>query len=367
MKNRRPDAPYRGPVQQDRPARLVLFMRRHKRGLRLFVAFLVLLGLAGFGISALHLSGSESRFAPYRAKLVQYLPFQIKTIRVEGRNLTPEDDLMKALGTSVGQPIFGFSVSAARDRIDALPFVDHAMVSRHMPDTVVVNIVERSPIAVWQDHGHFILINRAGEKVPDQGLEGKNGQAFIRLPLVVGEGANVAASSLVDALTANPTVKDFVVAAVRIGQRRWNLTLRDGATVLLPEGQEQAALNRLTQYQTQFRLLERPVVSIDMRLPDRMVIHQPPAPETPPGQDQGKASVATPGQTGAQTDGASAVPDGASQATPQGTPANAAPQRHGEAGNPPQSRHRSSPAPATRNGGSTAPNTIPADGAPTEE
>ncbi|RUT25088.1 cell division protein FtsQ [Asaia sp. W19] len=274
MKNRRPDAPYRGPVQQDRPARLALFMRRHKRGLRLFVAFLILLGLAGFGISALHLSSSESRFAPYRAKLVQYLPFQIKTIRVEGRNLTPEEDLMKALGTSVGQPIFGFSVSAARDRIDTLPFVDHAMVSRHMPDTVIVSIVERSPIAVWQDHGHFILINRAGEKVPDQGLEGKNGQAFIRLPLVVGEGANVAASSLVDAMTANPVVKDFVVAAVRIGQRRWNLTLRDGASVLLPEGQEQAALARLAQYQAQFRLLERPVVSIDMRLPDRMVIHQ---------------------------------------------------------------------------------------------
>ncbi|WP_336945646.1 FtsQ-type POTRA domain-containing protein [Asaia sp. HN010] len=262
-------------------------MRRHKRGLRQILASLVLLGLVGFGLSALKLSSSESRFAPYRAKLVQYLPFQIKTIRIEGRNLTPEEDLTKALGTSVGQPIFGFSVSAARDRIGALPFIDHATVARHMPDTVIVKIVERSPIAVWQDHGQFILINRAGERVPDQGLEGKNGQAFIKLPLVVGEGANVAAASLTDALTANPTTKDFVVAAVRVGQRRWNLTLRDGATVLLPEGQEQAALARLAQYQAQFRLMERPVVSIDMRLPDRMVIHQTPAPAADPNAQQG--------------------------------------------------------------------------------
>ncbi len=301
MRDRRPETPYRGPVQQDRPARLVLFMRRHKRGLRQILALLVLLGLVGFGFSALKLSSSESRFAPYRAKLVQYLPFQIKTIRIEGRNLTPEEDLAKALGTSVGQPIFGFSVSAARDRIDALPFIDHATVARHMPDTVIVKIVERSPIAVWQDHGQFILINRAGERVPDQGLEGKNGQAFIKLPLVVGEGANLAAATLTDALTANPAVKDFVVAAVRVGQRRWNLTLRDGATVLLPEGQEQAALARLAQYQAQFRLMERPVVSIDMRLPDRMVIHQTPAPTTDPNAPQADKAAAsgTPGDKGA--------------------------------------------------------------------
>ncbi|GBR07328.1 cell division protein FtsQ [Asaia siamensis NRIC 0323] len=312
-------------MQQDRPSRLILFMRRHKRGLRQILALLVLLGLVGLGVSALKLTSSESRFAPYRAKLVQYLPFQIKTIRIEGRNLTTEADLAKALGTSVGQPIFGFSVSAARDRIDALPFIDHATVARHMPDTVIVKIVERSPIAVWQDHGQFILINRAGERVPDQGLEGKNGQAFIKLPLVVGEGANLAAATLTDALTANPAVKDFVVAAVRVGQRRWNLTLRDGATVLLPEGQEQAALSRLAQYQAQFRLMERPVVSIDMRLPDRMVIHQTPAPTPDPNAPAADKSDAT-----QATDDKPAPAAGAAPAPASGKPSHPA-ATHGSA------------------------------------
>lgn len=349
MKNRRPETSYRGPVQQDRPARLVLFMRRHKRGVRVLLVFMFLLVLAVIAASALRLSTSEARFAPYRAKLVHYLPFQIKTIQVQGRVLTPEDDLMKALGTTTGQPIFGFSVSAARDRIDALPFVDHATVERHMPDTVVVKITERSPIAVWQDHGQFILINRAGERVPDQGLEGKNGQAFIRLPLVVGEGANMAASSLVDAFTANPTVKEFVVAAVRVGQRRWNLTLRDGATVLLPEGQEQAALTRLAQYQAQFRLLERPVVSIDMRLPDRMVIHQPPAPTTD----------AT-GQPGARNDGkrGDTPHDGSTADTAGAAPATGPKDAHNPA-------HRQARNPAPKTGG---PRPAPAsDGASTEK
>lgn len=348
MRDRRPEPSYRGPVQQDRPARLVLFMRRHKRGLRVLLVFLFLLALALGAIAFLRLSASEERFAPYRARLVQYLPFQIKTIQVEGRVLTSEEDLMKALGTAKGQPIFGFSVSAARDRIDALPFIDHATVARHMPDTVIVRITERSPIAVWQDHGQFILINRAGERVPDQGLEGKNGQAFIRLPLVVGAGANVAASALVDALTTSPTVRDFVVAAVRIGERRWNLTLRDGATVLLPEGQEQAALKRLAQYQAQFRLLERPVVTIDMRLPDRMVIHQTPAPTTDPNAQPGAPS----------SNRAADAPPGAALPPQQGGSA-------GDVRNPPQSTHRQARNPPARN---PEPRPIPAPvGAPTEE
>lgn len=289
-------------ARQDRPSRIAIFLRRQKRFLRLFLVLVFLAVLGGVTALFLHNAASEQSFAPIRARLVAYMPLRIRTIRVEGRDLTPETDLMAALGTQVGKPIFGFSVNAARDRIDTLPFVDHATVERHMPDTVIIKIVERAPVAVWQDHGHFILINRVGERVPDQGMSGKNAEAFVKLPLVVGDGANTAASPLIDALNAQPTVKNFVVASVRVGQRRWNLSLRDGATVMLPEGQEPAALARLARYQGQFRLLERPVTSIDMRLPDRMVIHQPPAPSPVAPEHSAAASTPPkPGSTAAQT------------------------------------------------------------------
>ncbi|AOX19615.1 cell division protein FtsQ/DivIB [Kozakia baliensis] len=266
----------------DRPSRLSILLRRQRRMLGPFIVLIVLLVFGGGAALVLHDATSEKHFAPIRAKLVQYMPLRIRTISIQGRQLTKEDDLMHALGTSVGQPIFGFSVNAARDRINELPFVDHATVERHMPDAIIIKLIERSPIAVWQDRGHFILINRAGERVPDQGLTGKNAEAFVKLPLVVGEGANEAAAPLIDALNAQPIVKNLTVAAVRVGQRRWNLTLHDGTIVLLPEGQELAALARLAQYQQQYKLLERPVISIDMRLPDRMTIHQPPQPKTSP-------------------------------------------------------------------------------------
>jgi len=97
---------------------------------------------------------------------------------------------------------------------------------------------------------------------------------------VVGAGAPGQASALIDALAAEPVVRRQVAAGVRIGQRRWNLTLRSGADVLLPEGAEPQALHRLAQLERDMHLLERPLIDIDMRLPDRLVVR--PRPPVPP-------------------------------------------------------------------------------------
>lgn len=282
------------PPQEDRPSRAKLFWRRQRRLVRPAIVFLVVMGIAGAAGRLLYDAASEERFAPLRARLVEMEPLPIRHIVINGRGMTSEASIQEALGTSVGRPIFGFSVEAARQRLDELPFIDHATVERHMPDTVIITLVERTPIAVWQDRGHFMLINRAGEEVSDQGLTGKNAQAFLQLPLVVGEGANTAAASVIDALNKEPLVKSQVTALIRVGNRRWNATLKDGTTVMLPEGEEAAAFTRLARYQQSMRLLERPVQSIDLRLPDRMVVHQPPQAAPPPDSAKPDPSSPTP-------------------------------------------------------------------------
>ncbi|GEB38198.1 hypothetical protein GLI01_22330 [Gluconacetobacter liquefaciens] len=259
---------------------------------------IVLLAVAAGGAVVVHDMKSEERFAPIRARLVSMLPLRITDIQISGRVLTNEDSLREALGVRVGDPVLGFSVEGARERIDALPFVDHSVVERHLPGTIVVRLTERSPFAVWQNQGRFMLIDRAGNQVRDQGMTGKDAQAFIQLPLVVGLGANTAAASLVDALATQPVVRDHVAAAVRVGLRRWNLTLHDGTTVLLPEGEDLPALKRLAELQAAMKLLDRPVISIDLRLPDRMVVEQPP-PAAPAPEGQPAANPQSPANPGA--------------------------------------------------------------------
>ncbi|MCQ8241244.1 cell division protein FtsQ/DivIB [Rhizosaccharibacter radicis] len=289
----------------DRPSRARIFARRQRRLLRPFLGVLVLSGLALGGWEGTRIVQNEERFAPLRARLGQKVALRVHTITVEGREMTSEAELSRALGVKPGDDILGFSVEAARRRIDALPFVEHAAVERRLPDTIFVKLTERRPYAVWQNQGRFVLIDRKGAVVDAEvgangGISAKDAQAFAKLPLVVGEGAPEAAGTLIAALDAQPEVQKHVVAAVRVSRRRWNLSLRNGCIVLLPENQEVAALQRLAELQRQQQLLVRPLQTIDLRLPDRMVIHPRPQPDAPSPDNQPETATAPAGDASAE-------------------------------------------------------------------
>jgi cell division protein FtsQ len=220
----------------------------------------------------------ERRLAGWRESLGSLVPMHVQQVVIEGRANTPDPVLRAALGVIPGQPILAFSVADARARIETLSWVDHATVERRLPGTIVVQLEERRPFAIWQNQGRFVLIDRAGQIVANQDVA-----AFRQLPLVVGAGAPEHAAALLDDLAAQPALQSRVTAAVRVGERRWNLVLNNGLSVLLPEGQARAALVRLMELQASQALLDRPLQTVDMRLPDRLVLR--PRPDVPlPGQ-----------------------------------------------------------------------------------
>jgi len=270
----------------DRPARLKLLLRRQKRLLRpaAYAAgiFLVAMLLVGLVRSATPGRGSLETMRERIGSLTAFAGLRVEHIEFEGRQNTPEPLLRAALGVTTGQPILGFSLDAARQRIETLSWIKQATVERRLPDTIVVNVEERRPFAIWQNNNRFVLIDRAGNEVANQDLA-----HFRTLPLVVGPGAPQAAATLIDALTARPALQKYVVAAVRVGERRWNVLMTSGANVMLPEGHEVAALDRLMQLQQGHDLLDRPLVAIDMRLPDRLVL-RPKAEPVPQTSNQKK-------------------------------------------------------------------------------
>jgi cell division protein FtsQ len=205
-----------------------------------------------------------------------WLGLRLRHVVVEGRGNTPEPLLMAAIGATPGQSLLGYSVGAARARIQTLTWVENASVERRLPDTLVVKLTERRPFAVWQNQKKFILIDRAGQVVADQDVA-----AFGNLPLVVGPDAPAHAAGMLDALGQYPTLQSHVAALVRVGERRWNLHLNTGADVMLPEGHETEALARLAELQASDSLLDRPLAVVDMRLPDRLVVRPRSEPRDP--------------------------------------------------------------------------------------
>ena len=268
------------PVRDARPSRWLFLRRRIRRALWPLLVGGAALMLLVMSVSLLRGVQSGGAVAALRERLGRATNLTIAEIQFEGRSMTPEGQLRNALGVGVGDPLLGFSLEDARARIERLTWVQHATVERRLPGSVVVTLTERRPFAVWQSGGKFVLIDRAGQPVAEQDPV-KDAAAFSLLPLVVGPGAPEAAAALLDQLASIPALKARVVAAVRVGERRWNLRLNSGCDVLLPEAQEMAAMARLMELQASQAVLDRPLQTLDLRAADRLVVR--------PGEPRGPA------------------------------------------------------------------------------
>ncbi|HYZ24296.1 MAG TPA: cell division protein FtsQ/DivIB [Rhodopila sp.] len=264
----------------DRPSPWRLLLRRQRRLLRpalwvgLASAVVLLIGIGLHTITG-HAGGSLVTARERFGAVTAAFGLRVHDVIIEGRQNTPEPLLNAAIGVEKGSPILGFSLEDTRARIESIPWVESATIERRLPGTVIINLQERRPYAVWQHQGKFVLVDRAGQVV------NQDTALFRHLPLIVGQGAPAAAKDLLDALRDRPALAEKVVASVRVGERRWNLHITNGTDVMLPEGHEVAALDRLIKLEQEHQVLERSLAAIDMRLPDRIVFH--PRPETKDG------------------------------------------------------------------------------------
>lgn len=161
---------------------------------------------------------------------------------------------------------------AIRRRLLQFGWVKDARILRRLPDTLVIDIVERKPAALWQNQGELALIDSEGvvldhvpvDKMPD-------------LPLLIGPGANGQEQELARLLADVPTLKPQLASATWVGGRRWDLNFQSGETVALPEGEEAArtALVKFARLDKQTALLGRGLVRFDLRVPGKMIVRLP--------------------------------------------------------------------------------------------
>ncbi len=195
------------------------------------------------------------------------LGFTVDEIMVVGRYETKHKDLLKAIRLARGAPILAFDLEAARQRVEALPWVRRAIIQRMLPDTIYLRIEERKPLALWQHRGRFALIDETGTVILQRKLK-----RFSNLLIVVGEKAPKHAISIFKVLEAAPALRKKVKAAIWVSDRRWNIRLDGGIDVKLPEENPMAAWQRLAKYETQHKVFGRDVQVLDLRQPDRLIV-----------------------------------------------------------------------------------------------
>ena len=188
-------------------------------------------------------------------------------IFVTGRIETAPADVVMALDITKGQPLLKFNPDEAKERLENLPWVKAAMVERRFPNTVLVNITERTPLGFYQKDGQLSLVDGMGITLAKDGLE-----RWAGLPVLVGDGAPLKVGELLSQLKHHPDIARRVKSVTLVSERRWNLQLEGNVTILLPENDQAHALQRLEEAQNDSRLLDKDVSAVDLRLADRMIV-----------------------------------------------------------------------------------------------
>jgi cell division protein FtsQ len=160
-------------------------------------------------------------------------------------------------------------LDGTRERLLRFGWVEEARVSRRLPDTLVVDIVERTPAAIWQHNQRLALIDRHGVVLQDVELD-----SMPDLPLVIGPAANHHAQELIALFADTPQLKPLLAGATWVGGRRWDIRFQSGETLALPEGAEaaQKALTHFARMDKAAQLLGRGLVRFDMRIPGKIVV-----------------------------------------------------------------------------------------------
>jgi cell division protein FtsQ len=229
---------------------------------------LLLAGSAVFGIvKGGHLEEVTSALSDTRNALANSAGFRITTVAINGRKQLTQDEVLASGGVNGRSSLLFLDAAAVRDRLKANPWIADATVLKFYPGQLQIDIVERSAFALWQQDGRLSVISDDGTV-----LEPYLSSRFVSLPLVVGKGAATRARDFLALLARYPQVHAVTKAAIFVGERRWNLRLKDGLDIRLPENDVGNALASLTKLDREDRLFSRDIVAVDMRLPDRLTV-----------------------------------------------------------------------------------------------
>ena len=282
-----PKGPKRGPGKgRKRSLRPSILLRRRRQLLGAVVAVGCVIGLAA-GVawvkSRNYVALALAEVEAIGEATVRGLGWTVREVYVVGRQRAGRRDVLEAITVARGDSMLAFDLPAARARLLALGWIKDASVYRRLPDVVEVYLEERHPLALWQWKKRLVLIDSEGETIVAEGL-----QRFRDLPIVVGPDAARHAAALIDFLHLEPALFADVVAAVRVGGRRWNIKLSNGIEVNLPAQDPKASWHRLARMVREQGVFERDIEAIDMRLPDRLAVRLTPeaaAKRRQPGED----------------------------------------------------------------------------------
>ncbi len=206
--------------------------------------------------------------------------FRIEKMLVEGRKNTDPNLLKAIINVQTGDPLFSLSPKQAKHLLEETKWIEFAHVQRRLPDTLYIKVIERTPMAIYKDNnGRTHLLDTRGNPI-----ENEDTAKFNQLITISGDNSDTSSPAFIATLLKSPIIYERTIAAQRLGNRRWDIQIKNNAgnviTLKMPENDNlPLALTRISDAQKHDNILERPAVdSIDLRFDDKIIVR------TKPGQ-----------------------------------------------------------------------------------
>jgi cell division protein FtsQ len=241
---------------------------RLPRGIGGVATALFLLASAGYGVVCGDLGPViAEELRDLRDATANAFGLRITSISLAGQDHVTQNEIFNAAGVTARSSLLFLNAAAARAQLKANPWIEEAKVAKYFPGRLHIEITERKAFALWQKDRKISVISEDGIV-----LEPYLTSQFSSLPLVVGVGAERKAWELLALIDKYPALRAQVYASVFIAERRWNLKLKNGIEVKLPESEFERALDTLVALDREKNLLSRDIVAVDLRLPDRVTV-----------------------------------------------------------------------------------------------
>ena len=197
------------------------------------------------------------------------LGFSLQNVFVEGRKNTRVEEILHNMQVKKGMPILNLDTDAILKNIKNLPWVKEGLIKRKLPSSIFVYLEEKRPIALWKSADEFWLIDEWGDVINTKEIDGYNG-----LILISGIDAPRFVTNLIQIINLVPNLAKNVKAATRVGARRWDVFLKDGTKIMLPESGTLTAWVRLGEIFKK-NIIFREANLVDLRIRDRIILRKP--------------------------------------------------------------------------------------------
>lgn len=188
--------------------------------------------------------------------------FMIKVASIDGSSDELANEIREILPLDFPVSYFDLDIKYLHKVVNEIPAVASAAIKISVGGVLQINVTEKSPAFMWRKDNVMSVIDETGSfiRIANSRVD------YPKLPLVVGEAANLVVSEISSLMQANEYFKDHVRAFIRVGERRWDLILENNVRIMLPQREFLAAFDRLMLMNEAGSLLSGRLSNIDMRL-----------------------------------------------------------------------------------------------------